>query len=130
MSEDKFVYNYTAPTEEERREIEDIKRQFVPAEAKEDKLTKLRRLNKKVNVPPKIFAYCFGVCALLIFGLGLTMVLEWSLYVWGSIVAAAGFALMCVTHIIYKALLARRKKLYGQDIIDLSNELLNKDDTV
>lgn len=126
MNSDKFDYTYSAPTEEERREIENIKRQFVPAETKEDKLTKLRRLNDKVNNPPKIFAYCFGFFALMIFGLGMTMTLEWNLYVWGSIVSAIGFALMCVTHLLYRALLNRRKKTYGQDIIDLSNELLNE----
>ena len=126
MSEDKFVFNYSAPSEDERREIEDIKSQFVPSERKEDKLTKLRRLNKKVNNPPKIFALTFGIIAILIFGTGMTMVLEWSLYVWGAVVGAVGVALMCVTYPIYKALLARNKKRYGQEIIDLSNQLLNE----
>lgn len=126
MSEDKFVFNYSAPSEDERREIEDIKSQFVPSERKEDKLTKLRRLNKKVNNPPKIFAYCFGFIAILIFGTGMTMVLEWSLYVWGAVVGAVGATLMCVTYPIYKVLLARNKKRYGQEIIDLSNQLLNE----
>lgn len=126
MSEDKFVYNYSAPTEEERREIEDIKKQFMPEEKSEDKLTRLRRLNKKVYTAPKIFALSFGIAALLVFGLGMTMTIEWSLYIWGAIVGAVGVALMCVTNIIYKALLARNKKRYGQTIIDLSNELLNE----
>ena len=126
MNSNKFEYSYSAPNETERREIEDIKSQFVPSERKEDKLTKLRRLNRKVNNPPKIFAYCFGFASLLIFGVGMTMVLQWSLYLWGSLVTAVGVALMCVTHLIFKAFLKRRKKLYGQDIIDISNELLNE----
>ena len=128
MNENKFEYSYSAPTEEERREIEDIKKQYAPSETKEDSLTRLRHLNKKVNNPPKIFAYCFGIARLLILGLGMTMVLEWSLYIWGSVVGAIGSALMCITHLIYKALLNRRKKLYGQDIIDLSNDLLNEEE--
>ena len=126
MSENKFVYNYSAPTEEERLEIEDIQKQFVPTATKEDKLTRLRRLNKQVNNPPKIFAYCFGVFATLVFGLGMTMVLQWSLYIWGTIVGVVGASLMGVTYPIYKAILNRNKKRYGQEIIELSNELLNQ----
>ena len=128
MSE-KFKFTYSAPTENERREIEAIRNQYSSAETAtsgEDKLTKLRRLNKRVNLPPMIFAYCFGVIALLVFGLGMTMVLQWTLYVWGSVVGAFGVALMCITYPIYKAILKRNKMKYGQEIIDLSNELLNQ----
>lgn len=126
MSDNKFVYNYSAPTEDERREIEAIRGQFVPVASKEDNLTKLRRLNKQVNNPPKIFAYCFGIIALLIFGFGMTMTLQWALYVWGCVVGVIGLALMGVTYPIYKKLLSRNKKRYGQEIIDLSNELLDE----
>ena len=124
-SDDKFDYSYSAPTEAERREIESIKNQFVPAERKEDKITKLRKLNRQVNNPPKIFAYIFGTVALLVFGLGMTMALEWNLYIWGGIVSFIGALLMCVTYPIFKAFLAHRKKLFGQQIIELSDDLLN-----
>lgn len=125
--EDKFDYNYSAPTENERREIESIKKQYVPVTPKEDKLTKLRRLNRQVNTPPKIFAYCFGVAALLIFGFGMALTLQWQLYIWGSVVGAVGAALMCATYPIYRTIINRNRKKYGQDIIELSNDLLNED---
>ena len=46
MSENKFVYNYSAPTEDERREIEGIRKQYSGEQVKKDSLSRLRELVK------------------------------------------------------------------------------------
>lgn len=126
MDNDKFEYTYSAPTEAERREIESIRKQFTNAPEKEDKLERLRALNKRVNRPPLIISLMIGIVGTLIMGAGMTMTLEWNIIVWGVVVGTLGVAIAAVAYPIYKAVLNRQKRKYGRQIIDLSNELLNE----
>lgn len=121
----KFNYTYSAPTEQERREIDSIRRQYVSKDASADKLSQLRRLDGKVKNPPKILGIVFGVVGILVFGLGLTMVLEWSVIAWGIVVAAVGAVPMALAYPSYSWLLRRNKAKYGEQIIALSDELLS-----
>lgn len=73
MGNKEFNYTYKAPTEEERREIESIKRQYEEPKIEEGKLERLRKLNNYVNGQATALALVSGVLGLLIFGLGLTM---------------------------------------------------------
>lgn len=122
--ETKFEYSYSAPTEEERREIESIRKQYVSA-PEEEGIIRLRRLNKRVTRPPFVVSFIVGIIGTLILGVGMTMTLEWKIYVWGSVVGIFGIAVAAVAYPIRKAMLKRNKRKYGQEIIALSNELLN-----
>ncbi len=84
-------------------------------------------LDKKVKFMSNLVSYIIGIIATLIFGVGLTMVLEWKNIVWGVIVAAVGIVPMCFTYCIHKILLAKRKQKYGKDIVALANKLLNEE---
>ena len=129
MKEEKFSFKYSAPTEAERREIESIKNQYDPSGKKpQTGIERLRSLNRKVKMFPTGFAYVMGAIGTLIAGVGMTMVLEWNIFTWGCLVAAFGFGVAAVVYPIYRALYNRNKKKYGQEIIDLSNELLNRQD--
>ena len=67
-----FNFKYTAPTEEERKEIDSIRRQYVPQERTETKMERLRRLDTLVKSTASVWGLCLGVVGCLIFGLGLT----------------------------------------------------------
>ena len=124
----KFEFNYSAPSEQERKEIESIRRQYTTVtETKDDKLFRLRKLNSYVNNSATIIGLVFGVIGLLIFGLGMTMVLEWSLVLWGVIVGAVGVIPMAIAYPVYKAVYKKNKLKYGEEILALSNELLGKE---
>lgn len=124
----KFEFNYSAPSEQERKEIESIRRQYTTVtETKEDKLFRLRKLNSYVNNSATIIGLVFGVIGLLIFGLGMTMVLEWLLVLWGVIVGAVGVIPMAIAYPVYKAVYKKNKLKYGEEILALSNELLGKE---
>ncbi len=124
MSE-KFNYVYTAPTEEERKEICSIRRQYEEGEKKEEsKIEKLRRLDKKVKNTATCWGVSLGVVGILTFGLGLTMVLEWDLWFWGILIAAVGGVGIALAYPIYQWVLKRNKKRYGEEILRLSKELL------
>lgn len=124
----KFDYTYSAPTESERREIEDIRKKYVSVENKADNLEKLRALDARVKNPPTLIAYVLGVVGVLIAGLGMAMVMEWNLMLWGVIVGVIGVAVAAAAYPVYKLMLARNKRKYGDEIIALTDELLNKQD--
>ena len=126
MENKEFNYTYVAPTESERKEIESIKIQYLKEEKKEEtKLQRLRRLDSKVKKTPVILSLCLGVIGTLIFGLGLTTVLEWNKLVLGVCIMAVGAIPMAIANPVYKGALKAGKKKYGAEIVKLSEELLN-----
>lgn len=125
---DKFTYEYSAPTKAERNEIEDIKRRYSTVNGTFDKLSRLRNLDKKVKNPPVIISLTLGIVGTLIFGLGLTMVLEWQILVWGIIVMLIGCAPMVAAYFAYNYVLNKNKSKYSKEILRLSDELLSKDE--
>lgn len=123
----KFEYRYSAPTEAERREIAAIRRQYLPQGAPEGGIEELRRLNGRVTGLATALSLAVGVIGLLIFGLGLTMVLEWGLTLWGIIVGVLGLFPIGAAYPVYRVLYAAGKKKYGPRILQLSEELIGKD---
>ena len=129
MSDEKkegFEYGYSAPTAGERREIEGIRNKYLPAGERQQKLERLKMLDRKVKRPAVLLAAVLGVCGTLLFGLGLSMVLEWAMYLWGSLVSLAGAVLAVVAVPLYRRVYGRRKKKYAEEILRLSSELLNE----
>lgn len=124
---DGFHYTYSAPTVQERREIESIRRQYLPADEKDVKIERLRKLNGKVKNTPMIVALALGIAGTLVFGLGLCMILEWSLWIGGVTVGVVGLLPVAAAYPVYRLLLRRRKKKYGAEILKLSEELLEKE---
>ena len=121
-----FKYTYSAPTEEERLEIESIKRQYEPKEKSETKLDKLRNLDKKVKIFPLILSLTFGIVGTLVFGLGLTLVLEWNRIILGILVATLGLIPISIAYPTYSIIYRKNKEKYADEIIKLSDELLNE----
>ena len=121
-----FNFRYTAPTEEERREIDSIRRQYSPQEQTETKLERLRRLDSLVKNTAIIWSLVLGVFGCLIFGIGLTMVLEWSILLWGIVLMVIGSLPMAIAFPVYNKLLKKGKAKYGDEILRLSEELLNE----
>ncbi|MBR2330847.1 MAG: hypothetical protein IKA40_06330 [Clostridia bacterium] len=127
MSE-QFNFKYTAPSQEERKEIDSIRRRYVPQEQTETKMERVRRLDSLVKNTARIWSLCLGVIGTLIFGLGLTMILEWGIFVWGIVLMVIGSVPMAVAYPVYKAVLKTYKKRYGAEIVKLSEEILNEND--
>lgn len=121
-----FNFRYTAPTEEERKEIDSIRRQYAPQEQTETKLERLRRLNSLVKNTALIWSLCLGIVGCLLFGLGLTMVLEWDILVWGILLMVVGALPMAIAYPVYKMVLQTYKNRYGDEILRLSEDLLNE----
>ena len=121
-----FNYKYTAPTEEERKEIDSIRRQYAPQEQTETKIERLRRLDALVKNTATLWSLVLGVLGTLVFGLGLTMILEWNIWLWGIVIMVVGSIPVAIAYPVYKGLLKKYKNRYGEEILRLSEELLNE----
>lgn len=121
-----FNFKYTAPSQEERKEIDSIRRQYAPQEKTETKLERLRRLDGLVKNTAIIWSLVLGVVGTLVFGLGLTMILEWSIWLWGIVLMVIGSVPMAIAYPVYNKLLKKGKEKYGDEILRLSEELLNE----
>ncbi|MBE5737663.1 MAG: hypothetical protein E7348_04605 [Clostridiales bacterium] len=121
-----FNFKYTALSQEERKEIDSIRRQYCPSEQKESKLDRLRRLDARVKNSATIVSLVLGVLGLLTFGLGLTTILEWNNLPLGIIIMLVGSVPIALAYPVYLKILNKNKKRYGQEILSLSEELLNQ----
>lgn len=128
MGDNKFEYKYTAPTQEERLEIEDIRRNYIPKDEKNTQLVILRKMDRKVQNLPTLIGLCIGITFCLVFGLGLTMCLEWDLIVGGIFVMFIGLVPMFLNPMIVSRATTYLKDKYKEDILRISDELLNKKD--
>ena len=126
MENKEFHYTYKAPTEAERREIANIRKQYRAPEDTETNLERLRRLDARVKNLSTMIPLIVGIIGLLIFGLGITMVLQWQLTAGGILVGAMGALIMLPAYPIYRYVLTRLKNKYGAEILHLSEELLGE----
>lgn len=129
MDDKEFKYTYSAPTEEEKKQILKIQRQYMPKEqeTKDEKMAQLKKLDVIVKAPAKAISSVVGVIGFCCFGLGMSMALEWQMILWGAIVGIVGLALMAVAYPIFNKILAKRKEKYVEQILTLSQNLLNED---
>ena len=129
MSEqnNRFEYKYSALSSEERLEIESIRRRYLKESSGEGRTQELKRLDFYVRSFPVAIAITVGVIGILLFGLGLTLVLEFNETLLGIILGTVGVLVLAPANLIYNRLTAFQKKKYGQRILDISEELLGKD---
>ena len=122
---EKFNYTYSAPTETERKEIENIKKRYETPTG-ESKIERLRRLDAKVKNGATIAALAVGIIGCLIFGAGMALAIEFEKLVIGIIVSAVGIAPIVAAYPVYSFVFNKNKKKYGAEILKLSQELLNE----
>ena len=124
MSE-KFKYKYVAPTIEERKEIESIRREYLPKDETMTKIERLRYLDSLVKNGPIIWGISLGVIGLLTFGIGMVFFLEW-MHLWylGIPFSILGVILIVLAYPVYQKKLVKNKEKYASEILELSKELL------
>lgn len=124
----KFTYTYTVPGKEDRHEIENIRSRYEKNGAPETPATlrELRRLDRKVQVFPRAAAIAVGIAALLLFGAGIALSIEFEFYTVGVILGLAGIAVMAVNPFLFRWVHGRRERKYAEKIMDLSDKLLHE----
>lgn len=125
MDNKEFKYTYKALSENEKHEIEYIRNQYKPKTEQESNLQKLRTLDAKVKNSAIILPLIIGVIGTLIFGVGLTLILELKIILWGVILCAVGLIPISIAYPLSCILHAKSREKYGDEILKLSNQLLD-----
>lgn len=104
---------------------EAIAEEYAPKD--DSKLIALRKLDRHAKLPAVIFAYSFGIAAVLVAGTGMCLsmrVIGAELpYALGIAVGLLGFVGCGVNYPIYRRLLERGKAKYAYEIISLAREI-------
>lgn len=108
--------------------VEKIKCQYTEHEV--TKTEQLKALDKRVKRGSTVFSYTFGALSSLVLGTGMCLAMGvigsgTPLMVAGIAIGVAGIGLVSATYPIYKKLLEKSKKKYANEIITLSDEILN-----
>jgi len=110
----------------EIKAVEKIRNNYE--EKKMSKLDELRMLNKSVELPAKIFAYIFGVIGALVLGIGMCLAMPEVIDGFmplGIAIGVVGIVMVSINYFIYNAILKSRRIKYKEDIMTLSDEILN-----
>lgn len=111
---------------------EKIRTQYVEKQSTE--LDTLRELDAKVKRPANVFAYTFGSISAIVMGAGMSLVMTdigvtlgiASAMVPGIAIGVVGMAMALINYPIYKGILNSRKKKYAQEILALSEKIMNE----
>ena len=110
-----------------------IRAQYMEKEEQSTELDALRALDAKVKRPATVFAYVFGCISAIVMGAGMSLVMTdigamvgiLNPLVPGIVVGIIGMALALLNYPMYKAILGNRKKRYGDEILSLSEKIMN-----
>lgn len=125
-NQNSFSYTYSA---KEQSEVEEMVKKYVPSE---NKLQRLRELDRAVTLPGTVVSICIGVIGILIFGLGLCFCLgeleisSLNSMLFGIILACVGIIPVAIAYPVYSAITGRQRKKFAPEILRLSNEILGK----
>lgn len=103
-----------------------IAKEYAPQ--KNSRVIALRKLDKKAKRPANIFAYTFGILATLTAGTGMCLSMQViggtpALTALGIVIGIVGFACTGINYPLYKMLLARGKRRYAYEIVQLAREI-------
>ena len=112
--------------------IQKIRTQYTEKEHTD--LDELKKLDKKVKRPATVFAYVFGVLGAIIMGSGMSLVMTdlaatlglTAPMTSGIAIGVIGMVMVLVNYPIYKGILGSRRKKYADEIIALSDKIMNK----
>lgn len=122
-----FSYKYSA---KENTEVQEIRKKYLPEQR--NKMDELKELDAKVKSPASRFAYIFGCISAIIMGAGMSLVmtdigqmigLDETMAL-GIVIGVIGMILAIATYPIYKKMFTSRKRKYAEQILRLSEEIM------
>lgn len=125
-----FSYNYSA---KEQAEVKKIREKYTAPTEIENKMERLRKLDKSVTQAAQIVALILGVIGTLLLGFGMSLIMtelseffgmskDASLII-GIIIGVLGSSIASLAYPIYNTILKSRRKKLAPEIIRLADEL-------
>lgn len=92
------------------------------------KLEQLKKLDRKIKLPAEIVAYTIGIIGSLVLGIGLCLAMKviGNIMPLGIVIGCVGIIMVSINYFIYKQIVSIRKRKYGNAVIELADEMLNK----
>lgn len=106
---------------------EHLANEYAPKD--DSKVIALRKLDARAKLPATVFTYSVGIVSALIAGVGMCLSMDvigsGSLvsFVLGVIIGLIGLAGMGINYPIYKKMLAKGKRKYAFEIMELAKEI-------
>lgn len=124
-----FQYTYSA---KEQSEVEAIRKKYAPQT--EDKLERLRRLDRSVTQKAQTWALSLGIVGTLILGSGMSLFMSdlgeilsldgnGAMFI-GVAVGVIGMALVALAYPVYNRVLAKGRQRIAPEILRLTEELM------
>ncbi|MCI6464216.1 MAG: hypothetical protein MSA90_01935 [Faecalicatena sp.] len=127
---DGYQFRYSAGEQKGiQDEVERIRNQYMEENSDreiDEKLKRLRMLDQKAKTPALIVALALGVVGTLILGTGMSLCLALGHMVAGIIVGVLGMGILSAAYPVHQIMLKKGKKKYGEEIRNLSSELLGE----
>lgn len=116
-----FFYTYSARQQEE---VKAIRSKYIRQE--EDKMERLRRLDRSVTRKGSARAIALGTISALVMGAGMSMSMVWTdtLLIPGIIVGTLGIAGVCMAYPVYAHVTRKERDRIAPEILRLSEELM------
>lgn len=118
-----FTYTYSAAQQEE---VKRIREKYAPPTQEEDKLERLRKLDKSVTKPGSIIALIVGIVSTLVLGFGMCCTMVWSdtLFVPGIVIGGLGIVGICTAYPLYVCITKKQRDRLVPEIMKLTDELI------
>ena len=111
--------------------VQQIRTQYT--EKEHTQLDELKKLDNEVKRPANVFAYIFGSVGAIIMGSGMSLVMTdigstigiKDAMVPGIIIGIAGMLMAIINYPIHKSILTSRRKKYADQIMELSDKIMD-----
>lgn len=106
---------------------EHLANEYAPKD--DSKVIALRKLDARAKLPATVFTYAVGILSALIAGVGMCLSMNvigsgsMVSFVIGVIIGIIGLAGMGINYPVYKKMLAKGKKKYAFEIMELAKEI-------
>ncbi|MBQ7821228.1 MAG: hypothetical protein IJ391_02995 [Clostridia bacterium] len=117
-----FNYAYSA---KQQKEIMNIRKKYALND-EEDKMERLRRLDRSVTQKGSIVSIVVGIIGALVLGVGMSCALVWSdmLFIPGIIIGIAGIGIVSLAYPLYSRITKKERERLAPEIIRLTDELM------
>ncbi|MBD5481578.1 MAG: hypothetical protein HDR15_03455 [Lachnospiraceae bacterium] len=125
MDEKKETFHYTYSASQQQ-EIKRIREKYAPPTQEEDKMEKLRRLDRSATKAGGVISLTVGTISSLILGIGMCCTMVWagSLFIPGIVIGMVGIIGMIAAYPIFIRVTKKRRERVAPEILRLSDELL------
>ena len=124
MEEKNEVFSYTYSASRQA-EIKNIREKYMPPTEEEDKMERLRRLDRSVTKAGTAVSVIVGIISTLIFGVGMCCTMVWEgLMLPGIIIGIVGIMGIASAYPLYIHVTKKQREKAAPEIIRLTDELM------